>query len=53
MVFEAERAVARAIDRKAGWLVDDDCLAIEEQDFICEQFPPLPLRGAACQSKGR
>ncbi len=34
MVFEADAAVARGVDRQAGGLVDDESLAIEEQDTV-------------------
>jgi hypothetical protein len=34
MVFKAEAAVARGIDGQAGGLVDDEGLAVEEQDTV-------------------
>src|SRR3546814_18494587 len=49
MILEAQAAVARRIDRQAIGLVDDEGLAIEEQDTVGKKHRlaiggPLPRR---------
>src|SRR3546814_5070819 len=49
MILEAQAAVARRIDRQAIGLVDDEGLAIEEQDTVGQKHRraiggPLPRR---------
>jgi hypothetical protein len=37
MIFDAERLVARFIDRQARWFVEDKCLAIEEKNTVTQK----------------
>ena len=37
MIFDAERFVARFIDRKTRWFVEDKCLAIEEKNTVTQK----------------
>ena len=43
-------AGARVVDRQAGGLVDDDRVAVDEQDAVFEMHDALPLAAVARRS---